>query len=376
MELTLLAADENRVKKEFAELISIDAESLHERKMADRLTEKLKELGFYVEEDDAGNALGGEAGNLFARLSGGLPGRPILLSGHMDTVQPGVGKRAVFHPDGTVTSDGTTVLGGDDMTGVCAILEGIRITREAGFLHRDLEVVFSPAEELYCRGAALFDRTKLTAEAGFVLDVSGPVGTAVVKAPSIVSFRVRILGRAAHAGFEPEKGIHAIQIMSRGISRLPLGRLDADTTLNIGLISGGTVTNAVPAECVAEGEIRSFDHEKAMAALETVRRNFEEEVENAGAQAEITHLVNFRAFRLPADSLPLSYFRSACAVLGKTPEFTETFGGSDANCFSDFGVPTAVLSCGMYDCHTTAEHASIPDILDAAALISLLIRSA
>jgi tripeptide aminopeptidase len=371
----ILRANEARVRAEFAELIAIDAVSLHEREMADCLAGKLRELGFDAEEDDAAAELGGNAGNLFARLKGDLPGPPILLSGHMDTVQPGVGKKAVFHPDGTVTSDGTTVLGGDDMTGVAAILEGIRITREAGLPHRDLEVVFTSAEELYCRGSALFDCSRLRAKAGFVLDVSGPVGTAVLRAPSIVSFQVEIRGRAAHAGFEPEKGVHAIQIMSRGIAGLQMGRLDPDTTLNIGLISGGSVTNAVPELCTVQGEIRSYDHDKAVAALKTVEETFKAATRDTGAAAKIDFNVNFRAFHLSEDETAVRCFDDACRALGKTPAHAETFGGSDANSFSNLGIPTAVLSCGMYNCHTVSEYARIPDILDGAALISLIIRT-
>lgn len=371
----VLQASEERVREEFAELVAIDSESLNERGMADRLTEKLRRLGCTVEEDWAGRKLGGTAGNLLARLPGELPGLPILLSGHMDTVRPGTGKKAVFHPDGKITSSGGTVLGGDDITGITAILEGIRITQEAGLPHRSLELVFSPAEELYCKGSALFDSSRLEAAAGFVLDLSGPVGTAVRKAPSIVSFRVAVQGRAAHAGFEPEKGVHAIQIMSRALAALPMGRLDPDTTLNVGLISGGTVTNAVPDRCTVQGEIRSYQHEKAMEALDRVRRTFAETVKGTGAAAEVRENVNFKAFCLPEDALPLRYFDAACRTLGKDPVHGETFGGSDANNFSNLGVPTAVLSCGMYNCHTTAEYARLQDILDGAALVSLLIRS-
>ena len=294
----VLYADRARVQAEFAGLTAIDSESYHEREMADCLTGKLRELGFTVAEDGAGAKIGGSAGNLLAVLKGQLPGPPVLLSGHMDTVRPGTGKRAVFHEDGTVTSGGDTVLGGDDMAGVTAILEGIRITRQAGLPHRDLEVVFHAAEEPYCRGSGAFDFSGLKAKAGYVLDASGPVGTAILKAPTILSFQVSIRGRAAHAGFEPEKGIHAIALMSRAISSLRMGRLDDGTTLNIGLMEGGSVTNAVPALCTAKGEIRSYRHDRALAALEDLKKTFEQVTEGTGAALELDSTVHIHAFEI------------------------------------------------------------------------------
>ena len=143
--------NEARIRAEFGELARIDSESFGERELADRLKEKLAELGIQAKEDDTAEKIGGNAGNLFGRLKGGLSGTPILLSGHMDTVAPGIGKKPVFHEDGTITSDGTTVLGADDLTGVIAILEGIRAVQDAGIPHRDIEILFAAAEEPFTR---------------------------------------------------------------------------------------------------------------------------------------------------------------------------------------------------------------------------------
>lgn len=371
---TRLYANDARVRAEFAELVQIDSPSFGERAMADRLTQKLHEIGFRTEEDRTGSDLGGSAGNLCAFLRGGLPGAPILLSGHMDTVSPGIGKKAIFHPDGRITSAGNTVLGGDDLAGIVEILEGIRITREAGLPHRDIEVLFTVAEEPYTKGSSAFDYSVIQAREAYVLDVSGPIGTAVLQAPTILTFEATITGRAAHAGFEPEKGIHAIAMMSRAISQLSLGRLDGETTFNIGLIEGGSVRNAVPSSCTCKGEIRSYCNERTSVLTEQIKAVLEDTIRDTGASLLFTARKDTTAFRLFESAAPAIHFRNACAELGITPIFTSTFGGSDANSFMLHGIEAIVLSCGMYQVHTTQEYAMLPDILTGAALVSALIR--
>ncbi len=365
--------NEARIRTEFDELVRIDSESFNERQMADRMKEKLSEIGIQAKEDDTGEKIGGNAGNLFGKLKGDLPGSPILLSGHMDTVSPGNGKKPIFHEDGTITSDGTTVLGGDDLTGVVAILEGIRAVKEAGIPHRDIEILLAVAEEPFTRGSSEFDFSQVNAKGSYVLDVTGPVGTAILQAPTILSFEAAVKGRAAHAGFEPEKGIHAIQIASRAITELKLGHVDDETTLNVGLISGGSVVNAVPELCTCKGEIRSYSHEKAMETMEGVRRVFENAVEKTGAELSFTYRLHVKAFHLEPDAPVAANFAKACRTLGIEPKFGSTFGGSDGNTMMQHGIPCAVLSCGMYDVHSVREYAKLQDIVNGARLIAELI---
>ena len=338
--------NEARIRAEFDELARIDSESFGEREMADRLKEKLAELGIQAKEDDTAEKIGGNAGNLFGTLKGGMSGTPILLSGHMDTVAPGIGKKPVFHEDGTITSDGTTVLGADDLTGVIAILEGIRAVQEAEIPHRDIEILFAAAEEPF---------------------------TTILQAPTILSFEAAVKGRAAHAGFEPEKGIHAIQTAARAIAALKLGHVDEETTLTVGLISGGSVVNAVPELCTCRGEIRSYSHEKAMETLEDVRAVFETAVKEAGAELSFTHRLHVKAFHLEPDAPVAVHFAGACRTLGIEPKFGSTFGGSDGNTMMQHGIPCAVLSCGMYDVHSVREYAKVGDIVNGARLIAELI---
>ena len=365
--------DRQQVLEEFDELARIDSESFGEREMADRLKEKLAELGIQAKEDDTAEKIGGNAGNLFGTLKGGLSGTPILLSGHMDTVAPGIGKKPVFHEDGTITSDGTTVLGADDLTGVIAILEGIRAAQEAGIPHRDIEILFAAAEEPFTRGSSEFDFSQMKAKESYVLDVTGPVGTAILQAPTILSFEAAVKGRAAHAGFEPEKGIHAIQTAARAIAALKLGHVDEETTLNVGLISGGSVVNAVPELCTCRGEIRSYSHEKAMETLEDVRAVFETAVKEAGAELSFTHRLHVKAFHLEPVAPVAVHFAGDCRTLGIEPKFGSTFGGSDGNTMMQHGIPCAVLSCGMYDVHSVREYAKVGDIVNGARLIAELI---
>ena len=215
--------DEKRIADFFAELVSIDSPSLEEREMADTLKAKFAEIGVNFTEDHTQEQTGSNAGNLFARIPGSIDGAPVLFAAHMDTVEPAKGKKAVFHDDGTVTSDGTTVLGADDLAGVTAIYEAVRHITEAGAPHSPIEILISTGEELYCKGANAFDYSQVQAKEAYVLDLSGAIGAAAYAAPTLVSFKAEIQGKAAHAGFHPEDGINSIQAAARAVAQLPQG---------------------------------------------------------------------------------------------------------------------------------------------------------
>lgn len=365
-----LKADSNRILEEFLELTSVDCVSFHERAMADRLKEKLAALGFAVEEDQAGGFYGSDTGNLYGYLPGTLPGPPILLSSHMDTVEPGNGKKAVVHEDGRITSEGDTILGADDVCGLVEILEGIRILQEQGIAHRAVEVLFPVAEELFIKGTNRFDFGKIRAKEAYVLDLSNEVGTAALRAPSLISFCITVKGKSAHAGFNPEEGIHAIALMSRAVGNLPIGRIGNDTTLNIGIIQGGNLVNIVPDTCTCRGEIRSYSHEKALQTLELVRHTFETTLEGTGGSFTCGSEVNLVAYEVKEEEPVAGRFVKACQALGISPELTSTFGGSDNNNFVLHGIRGIVLSCGMYQCHSVAEYTTLEDLKKGAALIA------
>ena len=226
--------DEKRIADFFAELVSIDSPSLEEREMADTLKIKFAEIGVTFTEDHTQEQTGSNAGNLFARIPGSLAGAPVLFAAHMDTVEPAKGKKAVSHEDGTVTSDGTTVLGADDLAGVTVIYEAVRHLIETKTPHRPIEILISTGEELYCKGANAFDYSQVQAKEAYVLDLSGAIGAAAYAAPTLVSFAAKIQGKAAHAGFHPEDGINSIQAAAHAIAQLPQGHVDESTTANIG----------------------------------------------------------------------------------------------------------------------------------------------
>ena len=347
-EMSKIKVNEQRAVDEFQELTAIDAPSFGERQMADRLIVKLKELGFEVEEDNAGKHFGGNAGNLYAYLPGDLPGDSVLLSGHMDTVEPSKGKKGIIGEDGVIRSAGKAVLGADDVAGLVEILEGIRSVKEAGVPHRDIEILFTIAEELYIKGSSVFDFSKVRAKEAYVLDISGPVGSAAYKAPSLISYQVVVTGKASHAGFDPEHGVHAIAIASEAITQISQGHVDEETTCNIGLIEGGSGTNIVP-------------------------ETFKKVAEKHGAESELTCEVHLIAYETAKDSVPVKRFERVSKELGLAGELVETFGGSDNNSFAKNGIPGLVLSNGMYQAHSVNEYTTIKDLVTGAELIAGLI---
>lgn len=365
--------DRERLIREFMELTRMDSVSFREKKTAGYVKKKLEESGFEVAEDDAGKKYGGTAGNIYGFLRGTLPGTPILLSAHLDTVEPGRGKRPVLAEGGRITSEGDTVLGADDVSGIVEILEGIRLIRESGKPHRDIEVLFPIAEEVYVKGTKAFDFSKVRARDAYVLDLSGAVGTAALQAPSLLSFRITVTGKASHAGFAPEEGVHAIAVMGNAVSKIRQGWIDDETTLNIGKISGGQATNIVPERCVCEGEIRSYAHQKALQAAEAVRNIFEEVSSETGAVCCMEVSVDLTAYKVPKESAVVRRFEKACEKLGIDAHLTRTFGGSDNNTFAQHGILGIVLSCGMYESHSTREYTTVNDLVTGAELVAELI---
>ena len=357
--------NEQRLLAEFLELVSFDSESLHEGPIRDHLKQRLTELGLEVREDDAGARLGSGAGNLYARLEG--TGESVLFSAHMDTVSPGRGKRAVLE-DGIVRSDGTTVLGADDCAGLAAILEALTVLRERKLPHPPIEILFSVAEELYGQGSVLFDYARLTSRAAYVLDLSGPVGRAAVCAPTILRLDIAVRGRAAHAGFCPERGVNALRIAASALAEIPTGRVAEDTTVNFGVISGGTGVNVVPEEVMIAGEIRSLRHERAMEKSERIAGVFREKARALGGDAEITVTEQVRAYRIGSRDPVVRRFERAAEAMGLEPRQITTFGGSDNNHFVRHGIRGIVLACGMNEVHSVRETQDIAELVRLAEL--------
>lgn len=362
-----------RLVEEFKELVAIDSVSFHERRMADALKSKLLKLGFEVYEDGAAGVYGSEAGNVYGFLPGTLEGPPLLLSAHMDTVEPGWGKRAVIHPDGRITSEGDTVLGSDDAAGIASILEAVRAVSESGQPHRGIEVLFPIAEEAYGKGSTVAEYDRLRAKEAYTLDLSGPVGQASLQEPTFVSFSIEFVGKASHAGFAPEEGINAIAAAAAAITRIRQGRVGEETTVNIGKIEGGKATNIVPALVRMEGEIRSYVHEAALAQMEQIRRICEETAAGFSAVVRVDSRLHMLAYRVGEKEPVVQRFRRVCEMLGVECSLTRTLGGSDNNCFIQHGIRGVVLSCGMNQVHSTEEFSSVSELERCASIVVGLI---
>ncbi len=355
--------NKTRITEEFCKLVSIDSASFHEREMADILTDYLLELGFEVIEDKAYEHYDGNAGNIYGFLKGDIEGAPILFSAHMDTVEPSSNKKAVVHEDGTITSDGSTVLGADDLAGVVAILEAVRIIKEQGLSHRSIEVMFAIAEEVYIRGSEVFDYNRIKAKEAYVLDLSGPVGTAALKAPTLVSFTAKFIGKAAHAGFAPEKGIHAISVAAEAITAIKQGRIDEETTVNVGTIEGGLARNIVPENCILKGEVRSLSHDKTLEEVDKIEQVFKEVSEKRGAVLEFETSFGCIAYEVDKDHDVVKRFEKACREIGCKTDYIATFGGSDNNNFVRNGITGIVIACGMNEVHSTKEYTHIDELV-------------
>lgn len=369
-----------RLVQQFQTLVAIDAESFHERKMADYVKGRLTDLGLQVLEDDsaeiilANNGVSSmdAAGNLYAVLPATGPGEPVLFGCHLDTVSPGNGKKAVIHDDGMITSDGTTVLGADDVSAITEILEALTVIQEDKVPHPEIEVIAAAAEEPYAQGSRVFDYSRVHSRTAYVFDMSGPVGPAAIAAPSIISFQVEVRGRTAHAGFAPEAGIHAIQIAAEALNRIPNGHIDDQTTVNIGTIQGGIARNIVPDRVVMTGEIRSLSDETARGQLRKVREEFEQAANRHGGKVKLTYLQQFKAYRISEDEEVVRRYRQAGEKAGVPTSLVETFGGSDNNHYTENGIRGIVAACAMNKSHTTEEFTSVDDLEKAAKLIYYL----
>lgn len=364
-----------RLVKNFCELVRTDSVSGNERQMADLIKKKLQELGYQPWEDNAGEAVGGNAGNVIVKIPGNTGAPPLLFMAHMDTVEPGRGKTPVINGD-IITSDGSTVLGGDDLAGVACILEAISVLKENNINHGDIYAVFSIGEETGLYGAKALDISRIPARYAFILDEGGPIGTVAVKAPYHNKIEFRVKGMAAHAGVCPEQGLNAIRAAAKAIANLPfMGRIDSESTCNIGIIKGGRATNIVPDEVVIEGELRSISEEKLDKYTSQWVASFKNSIEAEKASVQIDVERAYGGYSIPEDHPIMDLLRKATGNLNLPLIPETTGGGSDTNVLNTKGIPSVNLSVGMTNVHETKEKISISDMTKAVALIVELIKS-
>lgn len=358
--------DKSWIRETFLKLVQIDSHSLEEGQMAKACRSLLEEFGFTVTEDNAGRALSGQTGNLIGILKG-EPNLPkVLLAAHMDTVQPGRGVLPRIDDNEVIWSDGTTVLGSDDKAGVTAALAAVREIVTHNLPHGDIEVLFTIAEEIGLKGAKELSSDSIHAEFGLSLDSGGPLGSIVVAGPSQAHFTVEVTGKSAHAGVAPEKGISAIKVAAGGVSRMPHGRIDEETTVNIGSFVGQGPTNIVADKVTLIGEARSRNPEKLDSVLAQIEAAFAAVCKDAGATFVYQAEKMYDGFNFEEDAKVRGRIEDALNSCGFTPNPMKVGGGSDANVIQSLGLPIMNIGIGYEDIHTTNEHIALQNIVDAA----------
>jgi len=373
-----------RLSDEFARLAAINSPPLHEKEIAGYLAGRLESLGAEVIFDNAADATGGEVGNLVARFAGqGKSSEPILFSVHMDTVEPGGQVEPVLR-DGVFFSAGDTILGADDKSGVAELLEALEVICEQGLPHAPIEVVVTIAEEIGLVGAKHFDYGILKSRRGYALDTEG-IDWMVLKAPGANILQIDVEGVAAHAGIAPELGLSAIQTASLAISRMHLGRIDQETTANIGKIKGGVARNIVPQKVSIIGEARSHDSGKLARQTEHMLACFEQaademtrSIDGRQVRPQIRAEVrpDFPSMAVAEDAPVVALARSAAAALGQELKVRLGGGGSDANIFNGYGIEMIILATGMTRVHTHDEYVAVADMVKVAELLVEIIRQA
>lgn len=373
-----IVINQARLIQLFKELCLIDAPALAEKESVAYTKALLESIGLEVTEDNAGAAIGGNANNLIVRLKGNKPGAPkIYLSAHFDTVEPTAGLQ-IIERDGVFYSDGSTILGADDKAGMAPAIEAVRCLMESPDAeYGDVYLLLSVAEEIGLKGAGALDIQSLGLDYGYVLDTGPPVGTFVNRTATHDKLDIRIVGKPAHAGKHPEEGINAIEVASKAIAGMTLGRVGPETTANLGIISGGTGTNVVCAEVNIKAEARSTVVEDLDRQVGHMIQRFEEAARDAGAQVEIKHVRHYKSYHVGEDAKVVQIAQRAAKNLGFSGELRTTLGGSDANIYNVAGVPSIVVATGMDKIHTHEEFVSVKDLVDVTRLsIELILEAA
>lgn len=368
--------NEERLVDLFLNLIQIDAPSLKEADCVAWTKSRLEALGFEVHEDDAGGRIGGDGNNLIVWMRGTMPNAPkVFLSAHFDTVEPTAGL-IVEEKDGIFSSAGDTILGADDKAGMAPAIEACLALRESGEPHGDVCLLLSVAEEIGLKGAGALKIEDLGLDFGFVLDTGPPVGTFVTKTAFHDKLDIEIIGKPAHAGKDPEKGINAIQVLATAVEGMKLGRIGPETVANLGTVHGGTGTNVVCANVKVKAEARSTSKEDLDAQVDHMIVKFEQAATQWGAQVKIEHKRHYSAYNLDPASRVVQVAQEASRNLGFEPKLRTTLGGSDANVYNAKGVPCIVVATGMEKIHTHDEFVSRKDLVATARLALEILRVA
>jgi len=345
----------------FIELASVPSPPGDERAVADQVAAYMRDLGLEVSEDDAGSRIGSNAGNLYARVEATDGGTPLFLCAHLDTVPPEADIDPVLE-DGVIRNAVGTILGADNKSAVAVMLEATRRILSENRPHGGLELLFTPMEETGLHGAAAFDEERLHARIGYVYDQAAPIGEVILGAPYAHSMEVKIHGRAAHSGMYPEEGRSAIAAAAKAIADFKLGRVDEESSANVGLISGGTAGNIVPEWCSFLAEARSHDPQKLADLVREMLEaaTFAASLEDCQVETEVHKSYNGYRFKRDDDAVRIA--SSALERSGFEPSYTLSGGAADANVFNERGLACVNLANGMAEIHTPEEHIAVADL--------------
>ncbi|MBQ9358219.1 MAG: M20/M25/M40 family metallo-hydrolase [Abditibacteriota bacterium] len=366
--------NKERLLDDFLSFCLIPSVSGCERRIADAVTEKLEEMGFSVYEDGAGAKINGEAGNIIATLEGSKDIEPVIFSAHMDSVESTEDLKPVI-VNGIISSDKSTILAADDKTGIAVSLEGIRSYLESGRPHGDIQCVFTVSEENGLNGSSNLDFSRLLKGFVYVMDSGSPVCSIVLAAPSQKTMTYEIIGKAAHAGMEPEAGINSIACAAAAINGVEWGRIDAETTCNAGVITGGRARNIVPDKCTVQAEARSHNRAKLEALSETITSSFRNACKRFGAELEYSEEDEYRGFSFDIDDPICRLAVKAARKLGVEPETEISGGGFDANKLNAAGIPAVALGTGYENCHTHEEFIREEDLFTSAMHVYCILET-
>jgi tripeptide aminopeptidase len=356
--------DRDRLVSTFLELVAIDSPTGHEQVISDALKTRFESLGCQVTQDSIGN--------LVARYPGSRP-ETLLISTHMDTAGKDVGIKPIIE-DGVIRTDGSTILGADDKSGIAGCVELLSILRDnPDAKHPNIEFVISVGEESGLVGSRNLDLSQLKATYGFVLDTAGALGAITYWAPTSVYMTAVVHGRKVHAGVEPEKGINAVKVAAEAIAAMPLGRIDEETVANIGTITGGEARNIVPGEVTMDGMARSHDQEKLDAQLAAMDAAFQEAADRHGATVEFTKEEIYRTYKIDPSAKPYREAARAMESLGMEVVPRKSGGGTDGNFYNAHGIQCVGLATGMVDEHAATEHIAIDDMVTACQIVVTIV---
>ncbi len=357
--------NENRLIETFIEMVKISSESFNEKNMMDYIALKLKKMGMRVDFDDAGQKVSSNGTNIYGYYQGDSSLDPVILSAHMDTVKPGCDINVIVDGD-IIKTDGNTILGGDDKSGIAIVLECLETIIEKNLDARSVEVVFTICEEVGLLGGKHIDYSKLKSKQAIVFDSGGDIGLITVQAPGQYKITGKFQGVPAHAGLEPEKGISAIQVAADAITNMPLLRIDEETTANVGFFNAGVATNIVTPEAIIVCEARSTDANKLELQVQNMTKVMEDSAKKFNTTVSIETVKAYDPYSISSDEKIVRDLSKAFEVCNIKANLVPSGGGSDSNSFNKNGVTSIVTSTGMSKVHTTEEYIKKSDMITCA----------